>query len=165
MATIDFPSSPVPDQEYVYGDFTYVYDGEKWTTKVITGSGSGDGGNEDYVPIDGSLPMTGPLYAPEFYVTSDIRLKSEFVTIDNSLLKVLTLTGKIYTKDGKREAGIIAQDLQQILPEAVCEDSNGMLSVSPSGVNAILVEAIKELILQVKELQDKVKILEKSNTV
>lgn len=38
MATIDFPSSPAVGQEYPFGDFIYVWDGVKWTTKVIVGS-------------------------------------------------------------------------------------------------------------------------------
>lgn len=158
---MNFPSNPTNGQEFVYGDFIYVWDGEKWTTKVIKGTGSGGDPSDEYVKKIGDT-MTGNLYAPEFYVTSDIRLKSELVDITGALPKVCSLTGKTYNKNGRREAGIIAQELQVVLPEAVHTGDDEMLSVSPSGVNAILVEAIKELTTQFKELQTKVELIERS---
>ena len=49
-----------------------------------------------------------------------------------------------------KEVGIIAQDLQEVLPEAVVE-SEGMLTISDSAVNALLINAIKELRAEIAE--------------
>lgn len=97
--------------------------------------------------------MTGVLNAPDFYVTSDRRLKSEFKPLENALTKVCTLEGQTYIKNGKREAGILAQDLREVLPEAVHEDKDGYLSIASAGTIALLVEAIKELKAEVEELR------------
>lgn len=60
MAAIDFPSSPAIGQEYPFGDFIYVWDGVKWTTKVIVG----DDQDSKYVNITGDV-MTGTLEVPK----------------------------------------------------------------------------------------------------
>lgn len=83
--------------------------------------------------------------APDFYVTSDVRLKSNFEPITNALSKIKQLTGKLYDKGGLREAGLIAQDVQQVQPESVSTNAEGFLSISHSGLVALLVEAVKEL--------------------
>lgn len=94
-------------------------------------------------------------------IRSDIRLKSNLIDITGALDKVCSLTGKTFDKFGcdKREAGIIAQDLQRVLPEAVGSFKNTAgeeyLTVSNSGVNALLVEAIKELRAEVEYLKSK----------
>lgn len=95
------------------------------------------------------------VHANDVYVWSDERLKSNFGYIENALDKVDHLSGLIYDKKQKigddiREAGIIAQRLRDVLPEAVGEH-DGYLNISPSGVNALLVEAIKELRREVKQ--------------
>lgn len=93
----------------------------------------------------------------DVYIRSDRRLKKGLVKIDSALDKVCKLSGYTYDKLASlgsdkivgREAGIIAQTLQEILPEAVTEskdtEDNTILVVSGSAVNALLVEAIKEL--------------------
>lgn len=83
--------------------------------------------------------------APDFYVTSDVRLKSNFEPITNALSKIKQLTGKLYDKGGLREAGLIAQDVQQVQPESVSTNAEGFLSISHSGLVALLVEAVKAL--------------------
>lgn len=93
----------------------------------------------------------------DVYIRSDRRLKKDLVKIDSALDKVCKLSGYTYDKLASigsdkvvgREAGIIAQTLQEVLPEAVTEstdtEGNTILVVSGSAVNALLVEAIKEL--------------------
>ncbi|MGL5156141.1 MAG: tail fiber domain-containing protein, partial [Aeromonas veronii] len=89
----------------------------------------------------------------DVYIRSDSRLKTNLNTIENALEKVNKLTAYTYDKKEsldsetiiRREAGIIAQDLQKVLPEAVNEAEDTTLTISNSAVNALLVEAIKEL--------------------
>lgn len=95
-------------------------------------------------------------------IRSDIRLKSNLLPIVGALDKVYTLSGFTFDKFGcdKREAGIIAQDLKKVLPESVgsfkTTADEEFLTVSNSGVNALLVEAIKELTDRVKYLESKI---------
>ena len=103
----------------------------------------------------GDMRIPRNLYANDVHIDSDERLKSNFEYIENALDKVDHLSGLIYDKKQKigddiREAGIIAQRLRDVLPEAVGEH-DGYLNISPSGVNALLVEAIKELRREVKQ--------------
>lgn len=79
---------------------------------------------------------------------SDKRLKKNFKIIPNALEKVSQLNG--YTFDRKdmelSQAGIIAQEVQKVLPVAVSKGEDGMLRVdSGNALSALLIEAIKEL--------------------
>lgn len=86
---------------------------------------------------------------------SDKRLKEDINPIENALEKVSELNGYTYKKIGqdKRLTGLIAQELQEVLPEAVHENEDGMLSVAYGNVVGLLVEAIKELQAEVAELK------------
>lgn len=78
---------------------------------------------------------------------SDRRLKSDLQRIENALDKVQKLTGYTYTRTdlGARQTGLIAQDVQAVLPEAVSEDADGKLALAYGNVMGLVVEAIKEL--------------------
>ena len=83
---------------------------------------------------------------------SDIKLKENVEVIPNALEKVKELKGVNfnYKKDGKRSTGLIAQDLQKVLPEAVyttndIETKEEHLAINYGLVIGLLVEAIKEL--------------------
>ncbi|WP_225547310.1 tail fiber domain-containing protein [Chromobacterium violaceum] len=95
---------------------------------------------------------------------SDIRLKTNVRRIPNALNKVCSLGGYTYDRlDSKiRQAGLIAQEVLAVLPEAVVEaaDDEKILSVAYGNVSALLVEAIKELRMQVDFLSHRVNELE-----
>lgn len=129
------------------------------------------GGGEFNFNAAGTLNVTGNILADangnfnDVYIRSDIRLKSNLVELKDALSKVEQLKGYIYDKKQKieddepqyREAGIIAQDLQKVLPEAVKENEDtGMLTISPSGVNALLVTAINELRERLEAIERKI---------
>lgn len=107
------------------------------------------------------LYVNGNVNAADVYIRSDIRLKSNLVELKDALSKVEQLKGYIYDKQvteeiNERESGIIAQDLQKVLPEAVREvKETGMLTISPSGVNALLVNAINELRERLEAIENK----------
>lgn len=114
-------------------------------------------GGEWTFSSDGTFNSSGNGNFNNVYIRSDVRLKDNFRIIENARQKVESLSGLIYDKkeslNGEfksREAGIIAQDLQKILPEAVSEHE-GILNVSSAGVNALLINAIKELSSELKE--------------
>jgi hypothetical protein len=84
---------------------------------------------------------------------SDIKLKENIETVDGALSKVIQLRGVYYTlkrdESKVRKVGVIAQEIQRVLPEVVLlhkdnEDTEGTLSVDYGNITAVLIEAIKE---------------------
>jgi hypothetical protein len=119
--------------------------------------------------IGGDLYVGGSIYGLQeitaYYGTpSDIRLKTNISTIHDGLAKVLTLNGITYnwndlaTNQNKesRESGIIAQELLKVLPEAVVEKDDGFLTVKYDRIIPLLIEAIKELSIEVEILKKKI---------
>lgn len=104
--------------------------------------------------VDGTIRATGDVIA-----YSDKRVKENIKTIDNSLEKVNQLRGVEFNKIGedKKSIGVIAQEIEKILPEVVREDDKGMKSVAYGNITGILIEAIKELKLEVEELKKQIK--------
>ena len=88
---------------------------------------------------------------------SDERLKSNIETIENGLEKVEKLRGVTYTRDERDNIGVIAQEVEKVLPDIVltADDMMGTKSVDYSRITAVLIEAVKELSARVKELEDK----------
>ena len=94
-------------------------------------------------------------------IRSDRRAKSDIKVIENALEKVETLSGNTYelhnTSGGTtRSAGLIAQEVQEVLPEAVTQDieaDGGLLRLNYNSVIALLVESVKELSAEVKNLK------------
>jgi hypothetical protein len=106
------------------------------------------------VDTSGNLVATGNVSA-----YSDARLKTNLQVIPNALDKVGALTGYTFTRKdtGARQTGLIAQAVQEILPEAVLvgDDAEQTLSVAYGSMVGLLVEAIKELRAEVAELKSK----------
>ena len=88
---------------------------------------------------------------------SDERLKDNIETIENGLDKVEQLRGVTYTRDEKESIGVIAQEVEKILPEIVltADDEMGTKSVDYGRLTAVLIEAVKDLSARVKELENK----------
>lgn len=87
---------------------------------------------------------------------SDIRLKTDLTKITDALSKVSRLNGYTYTRKdtGQRQTGVVAQELQEVLPEAVI-DNGEHLSVAYGNIVGLLIEAIKELKSEVDQLKGK----------
>ena len=85
-------------------------------------------------------------------VSSDARLKANIVSLGSTLSKLLNIDGKTYTikKYGAQKIGVLAQDIQEVFPELVSEDKEGMLSVNYQGLIPVLINALKE---QQKEIE------------
>ncbi len=107
--------------------------------------------------IDGDLCVTGDITA---FCTSDQRLKDNITPIDDPLAKVLSISGNTYdwneksNKEG-HDVGVIAQEVLEVLPEAVTTRDNGYLAVDYQKIVPLLVEAVKELSAKVKDLENK----------
>jgi hypothetical protein len=133
----------------------------KWAMSILSaGTFAFDGGGNGYAPAS-------------WISLSDLRVKTDIKEIGSALEKVGKLTGCTYERtdihnlDGTRSmhAGLIAQDIQAVLPEAVFEDKTpdgkkmfgeeepGPLSYAVNGVVALLVNAVKELTARVEALE------------
>lgn len=99
------------------------------------------------VVVDGGLQVAGPVvFQTQPLVVSDARVKTGVTPISDALDRLCRLRGYTYTKAGKgKEAGLLAQEVAAVLPEAVGRAVDGSLAVSYDAVIALLVEAVREL--------------------
>lgn len=88
---------------------------------------------------------------------SDERLKSNIRTIDNAVLKVNKLRGVYFTKDDTESIGVIAQEVEKVIPEVVLDGE--YKSVAYGNMVGLLIEAIKEQDKTINSLRDQVDIL------
>ena len=101
-----------------------------------------------------TLHVNGAVYASEqMFALSDRRAKSNIERIDNALDKVGRIGGYTFTMNGRACVGVIAQEVQQTIPEAVSVQTNGMLSVSYNSLVGVLFEAMREMRNEVGELK------------
>ena len=101
--------------------------------EVGLGNLSNNGNN-----LSGAFTATGNITA-----FSDERLKENVETIEGALDKVSQMRGVMYDKDGERGTGVIAQEMQQVMPEVVHDGE--YLSVAYGNIVGVLIEAVKEL--------------------
>jgi hypothetical protein len=99
-------------------------------------------------------PSTGSLNAVNFNTTSDENLKTNIKTVENSLETVEKLRGVSFDwkETGKGSYGVIAQELEEVLPELVKDGE--IKSVNYNGIIGVLIEAIKELKAEIEELKN-----------
>jgi hypothetical protein len=111
--------------------------------------------------VTGAITATGDVTA---FSTSDKSLKQNIINIDSSLDKVSQLNGVYYNwtqealeknkhLDDKKEVGVIAQDVEKVLPEIVATRKDGTKAVKYERLCAVLIEAVKELQEQIKDLK------------
>lgn len=122
-------------------------------TMVVTGitTLSEDGSD---TTTGGDIIISGKAKADTFSVTSDRRLKSNIVSIDDPISKLNQLNGVTFDwiKDGSSDVGLIAQDVEACLPQAVRE-VNDIKTVNYNGVVGLLVEAVKQLSKELEEVK------------
>jgi len=139
-----------------YGGYYYAdgeYTGSNPGVAFVVGNGDINSSNNEagdnpsnafVVNYDGSATLSG-----ELTIDSDVRLKSNIITLGNTLSKVLLLDGKTYSlNNGNDETkiGLLAQEVMELFPELVVKskDKQGTLSVNYQGLIPILLNAIKE---------------------
>ena len=120
------------------------------STTVMTLRETGNVGIGTYTPnvaldVDGSIEYTGTITD-----VSDERLKENVHPIDGALDKVEAITGVYFNMidtPEQTELGVIAQEVQKVLPEAVnvVDEENGYLGVSYTSLVPVLIEAVKAL--------------------
>jgi hypothetical protein len=111
----------------------------------------------------GTFTVTGDIIA--YGSPSDISLKTNIKPLEGALEKIMKLKGVSFTwKEDtdtnkmtgiKDDIGFIAQEVQEVLPDLVRKNDNGLLSLRDKGITALLVEAIKELNAKIDRLENK----------
>ena len=103
--------------------------------------------------LNGDLVVTGDVTS-----NSDERLKDNIETITSALDKVNALRGVYYDKDNSRHVGLIAQEVEKVLPEVVMTASDEMetKSIAYGNIVGLLIEALKEQNKRIEDLTKKV---------
>ena len=123
--------------------------GDFYATGDITGSNA---------LINGVVRATGDVVA---YYSSDRGLKDNIYPIENALEKVEALGGYEFDWNGNQDVytghdiGVIAQEVEAVLPELVQTRDNGYKAVKYEKLTAVLIQAVKELSARLKELENK----------
>lgn len=111
-------------------------------------------GNAPVVPpTAGDIVASRNVYGLDLVATSDGRTKDNIVTVDSALDKLLKMRGVYFERKiepGERRVGVIAQEVEEVLPEVVYTHNDGMKSVSYGSMVGLLIEAIKELNLKLE---------------
>jgi hypothetical protein len=119
---------------------------------VFDGANLGIGTSPSYkLHVSGDIYATGNVTA-----YSDRTLKDNIKPVDNALELVKKMRGVTYTRKDTGEAGVgvIAQEMQEVLPEVVM-DKDGVMGVAYGNIVGVLIEAIKEQQKQIDELKQK----------
>jgi hypothetical protein len=86
---------------------------------------------------------------------SDSRLKTNILKIENALTKLSSLDGITYNVNGslKRETGLNAEDVYNILPEAISINNAGYSNIAYGNITGLIIEAIKELKIEINQIK------------
>lgn len=132
-------------------NFGYVYSPGDFTAGTVQLSGT--------VTLD----VAGVTRSTGFYATSDKKFKKDINPIESALDKIMSLEGKTYNwrkdefKDknftSELQYGLLAQDVQKVIPSLVIESENGDLAMNYTGLIPVLIEALKEQQAQISELK------------
>ena len=121
---------------------------------IKSGGGVGIGTDNPSQALDviGDITASGRVSS-----TSDIRIKENIEIISNPIDKVKSLSGYTFNKKGEnlRLVGLIAQEVEKVLPEAVSENQNGIKSLAYGNLVALLVECVKKQDDRIEQLEKK----------
>ena len=133
----------------------------------VTASGHISGSYTSHLTM-GQISSSGDIVAEGdvvAYYSSDIRLKDNVEVIKGSLDKIDGIRGVEFdwnekspgwAKERGHDVGVIAQEVQKVLPEVVQERKNGYLGVDYKRIVPLLIESVKELKQEVEYLKKKV---------
>ena len=124
-----------------------------------------NGSNEFRFESDGDFHADGDVISASTTISSDERLKENIQTVENPIDKIKQIRGVTFKKKftGKESAGVIAQEVEKVLPSAVDEKKLPMetgdeaalwKTVKYDQLHALLIESVKELTKRVEELEN-----------
>jgi hypothetical protein len=179
IGTMQF--STTSDVSPVSGRLSFGTDGTGWQFRIAKNTAGtvadlvtvGDNGNMGIgttTPTQ-KLHVIGNILASGTITPSDLRYKKDIELIDHPLEKIEEIRGVTYKlktdeypESGfaeETQAGVIAQEVEAVLPQVVVTDQNGYKAVDYSKMVPLLIEGIKAQQKQIEELKKRVKKLEK----
>jgi hypothetical protein len=118
-----------------------------------------NGNNEFRMTAAGDFHADGNVIAYSTTIASDAALKENIQPV-SGLQSVMALNGVSFDwkRDGKKSAGVIAQEVREVMPEAVSEvtalDGSKHLSVNYNALTSLLIEAVKDLKKEIEVLKN-----------
>ena len=142
------------------------YDAPVTYNQLVQNTGFTTFAGDVYFAGAGATFCGGPLHVCDDIVafygqSSDISLKENISTLDNPLAKVMQIRGTEYDwKEGNKnysghDIGVIAQDIEKVLPEAVSTKPDGTKGVHYNKLIPLLIEAVKDLSNKIDDIKDK----------
>jgi hypothetical protein len=116
--------------------------------------------------ISQDATIAGYLFSQAYFHQSDARLKENIVTITNATQIVQDLHGVYFNwnstlgRTTQQQVGLIAQEVEQVVPQVIGTDANGYKAVQYENLVAVLIQAVKEQQAQINTLQTRVNELE-----
>ena len=134
-----------------YGTDSYWVDAAPFNVGIITSLGQLEIAGP--LTVNGNINVSGIVTAQDFDALSDRNYKENVTTIDSALSKVEQLRGVKFSwkETGLPSYGVIAQELQEVLPELVHGDDPK--TVNYNGIIGVLIESIKELKLELDQIK------------
>jgi hypothetical protein len=132
-------------------------------TAFVIGNGTDSSNKSDAfkVMFNGDATIGNDLtVSGDGVVSSDARLKSNIVSLGSTLSRLLLIDGKSCEMKGKQKIVVLAQEIKEVFPELVTEDSNEMLAVNYQGLVPVLINALKEQDAEMKEQEKRLERLE-----
>jgi len=136
------------------------------TVMTVTGGAAASTKTSGALIVTGGVGISGALYVGAdiySYASSDIRLKENLSKIDNSLEKLLKISGyeyhwnkiaqEMYPERTMQDVGVIAQEVKEIVPSAVVEREDGYLAVRYDKLIPLLIEAVKALKAEIEDMK------------
>ena len=131
-----------------------AYDRSSWSTGVFTSTTDSTSTTSGALQVRGGLGVAKKIYAgDDITAFSDKRFKSNIERIESALDKVCQMGGYTFDHRGERKTGVLAQEVKEVLPEAVYGSEETTYSVAYGNLAGILIEAIKELRNEIQQLK------------
>jgi hypothetical protein len=143
-----------------FADYTVTMGTYGAYTLQVTGSRVGVGTSSPGYPLHVSGSVSGiSIYATnDIAAFSDQSVKTDLQVIDSAVDRIKQINAYTYVRvddlSNTRRAGVIAQEVQKVLPEVVSENNDGTLNVAYSNMIALLIEGMKEQQSQIDKLRE-----------
>ena len=140
------------------GTGTYALDLDSQTSDAIVIGNSGSRSFDIY-NLSFNIDSNGETNAVDFNTTSDLSLKDNIEAINNGIdiVNKINPVSFNWKSSGKKAYGVIAQEIEEVIPEIVSKNSKGNKTVSYSQIIAFLVDAVKQQQKDIEELKSKIK--------
>jgi len=137
----------------------YVYNPSNFSVNYSNSAGNITSYTINQSVGTGNAPSFAAVYAGAFYYSSDRALKTNIVSIENDIIDNLRGVEFDWLFSKKSDAGFIAQEVQEVLPEAVILSEQGTLSISLTPIVAHLVKKAQNQQQKINELEEKLNAL------